>query len=339
MNDNSNLSDLTMYFLDECVKPYRREITNYNVEDVIKELIELLERNKGCPSVVFDRLDDEYKDFKPVVKTLADYSLQAHSYNVARNLIEEVKTYFRQDYENFIPWALIAGLGHDIGKAPELRNLYPHAVDDHQITSVRKLFELLSGKSEFLSKRVIVAVEHHHTFSIDDPFTNMLKKADHQARTQELVKLKKGFKEVRFKDWFDSDHFFNSIEPEINHVNERGKWKAFVFRGAIYCTPDFLFETIRNQCIEKKVADVAFIKYSEQASALKIFVSYLQEHNLIYHHLKPGQYFRVYEIAFHIGKRIRIPHIPLKPYFLYDLGEIESRKIGILQIIKSVTAV
>ncbi|RJR23063.1 MAG: HD domain-containing protein [Nitrospiraceae bacterium] len=338
MNENAGLSEATMYFIDECTKPYLKEIKSLNVEDVIKELIELLERNKDCPSVVFDRLDGEHRDYKPVVRTLADVSLQAHSYNVARYLIEEVKTYF-SDYANFIPWALIAGLGHDIGKTPELRILHPHTVDDHQITSVRKLFELMSGKAEILSKRVIVAVEHHHTFSVDDPFTNMLKKADHRARNQELVRLRKGFQEGRFIDWFESYHFFNSIEPEINHVNEKGKWKAFTFRGVLYCTPDFLFETVRKQCIEKQVADMAFIKHSEQASALKIIVNYLQEHNMIYHHLKPGQYFRVYEIAFYAGRKIRIPHIPLKPYIFFDLREIESRKIGILQIIKSVTAV
>lgn len=338
MIGNSSLSESTMYFIDECIKPYQKEIKSFNVEDVIKELIELLERNKDCPSVVYDRLDDEYRDYKPVVKTLADVSLQAHSFNVARYLIEEVKTYFN-NYANFIPWALIAGLGHDIGKTPELRSLHPHTVDDHQITSVRKLFELLSGKAEFLSKRVIVAVEHHHTFSVDDPFTNMLKKADHRARNQELVRLRKEFKEGRFRDWFESDHLFNSIEPEINHINDKGKWKAFTFRGVLYCTPDFLFETVRNQCIEKKVADMSFIKNSEQASALKILVNYLEEENLIYYHLKPGQYFRVYEITFYSGKKIRIPHVPLKPFFYYDLREIESRKIGILQIIKSVTGV
>jgi hypothetical protein len=338
MND-SNLFDPTMLFIEECVRPYMREIKRFDVEDVIKELIKLLERNKNCPSIVFDRLDDEYRDYRPVVKTLYDVSLQEHSYNVTRNLIEELKKHFRQDYENFFPWAIIAGLGHDIGKAPELRNLYPHSVDDHQITSVRKLFELLSGKPDSLSKRVIVAVEHHHSFLIDDTFTNMLKKADAQARTQELVRSNKGFKEGEFRDWFDSCNFFNRIGPEINRVNEKGKWKAFTFRGAVYCTPDFLFETVRNQCIEKKVADMVFIKYSEQSSALKIIANYLKEHDLVYYQLKPGQYFRVYEIAFHIDKRIRVPLIPLRPFVFYNLNEIESRKIGILQIIKSVRPV
>lgn len=67
-------------------------------------------------------------------------------------MIEEV-AYF-SNYANLIPWTLIAGLGHDIGKTPELRSLHPHTVDDHQKTSVRKLFELLSGKGGGIMARI-----------------------------------------------------------------------------------------------------------------------------------------------------------------------------------------
>ncbi len=324
-------------FWETCINPYHRVIQRQGVADVVKTLLDIMEKYGNCPSVSTNSKDTESADLFSVRDNLAQVSLKDHTYTVAYNLVEEVKKAYI-DYENHIPKAIITGLAHDLGKIPEFRDSRAYNTSEHHLISALKLNEILAGKELFWLKHVVKAVEEHHIHS-NDEFTILLKKADKAARQTELLTFTKEYSIMKFEDWFNVETFYKEIEPRINYSQVYGKWDAFTFRGIIYCKPDFVYDTIKKLCREAKALDLSFIYQSEKENALRKTVNKLREAELVPGLLAPNQIARKFEIKQKTGNSFKNILIPLKIVSFYDMEKIEARKMDFMQVIERVTPV
>jgi hypothetical protein len=325
------------FFWESCITPYEHVFQRQGVADVVKTLVEIIEKYGNCPSVSTNKKDSESADLFSVKDNLAQVPLKDHTYAVAYNLVEEVKTAYN-DYENLIPKAVVAGLAHDIGKIPEFRDSRAYNTSEHHLISALKLNEILAGKELYWLKHVIKAVEEHHICS-NDEFTILLKKADKMARQTELMKFTKEYSIMNFGDWFNTETFYREMEPKINYSPVYGKWDAFTFRGIIYCKPDFIYNTLQKLCKEAKALDLSFIYKSEKENALRKVVNKLREADLVPGLLAPNQIARKFEIKWKMGSPFKNILIPLKIANFYDMEKIEARKTDFMQMLERVTPV
>ncbi|KPK35927.1 MAG: hypothetical protein AMK70_04245 [Nitrospira bacterium SG8_35_1] len=320
-------------FWDKCIKPYQHVFDSQNVSDVLKELIEILEKHGHCPSVSVGKKDSEAIDLLSVNDNLVQVSLKEHTYAVAQNLVEIIKNSYLE-YEDHIPKAVITALAHDIGKIPEYRLSGAYNTYEHHLISGNKLSELFAGRDLFWIRQAVHAVENHHAHTSDD-FTLLLKQADRQARQFELIKFTKGYSIIPFEEWFKADALYKSIEPHINYIQSYRKWVAFTLKGVVYCKPDFLYDKAKELCREAKALDLTFIYESEKQNALRKVVSTLRKAEKIPDFLKSNQFTRKFELKTHVGKQ-RYMLTPLKCSESFNLLELESRKMGYLEIIDRV---
>ncbi|MRR59263.1 MAG: HD domain-containing protein, partial [Deltaproteobacteria bacterium] len=150
---------------------------------VIVKILQMLDKDGGCPSVVGKEeransheaerdLGDELYQF------LARVPLWQHSLLVARKYATKFQ------YDVMLPDALIIALGHDLGKIPRYyQKLYKSG--DHPALSTN----ILNGIPEYASlpnrtelSRVIMG---HHFLVPGSPLAEQLKAADGEARTVE----------------------------------------------------------------------------------------------------------------------------------------------------------
>ncbi len=322
-------------FWESCIKPYEKSIQRQGVADVVKSLLEILEKHGNCPSVSTNSKDSESADLFSVRDNIAQVSLKDHTYTVAYNLVEAVKKAYI-DYENHIPKAIITGLAHDIGKIPEFRDSQAYNTSEHNIVSALKLNELLAGKDLYWLKHIIKAVENHHIYS-NDEFTNLLKKADRAARQTELLTFTKDYRIVKFEEWFNVETFYREIEPRINYSQTYNKWDAFTFRGVIYCKPDFVYDAVKKLCREANVLDISFIYQSEKENVIRMILNRLREDELVPDLLAPNQIARKFEIKTKIANSFKNILVPIKVASFYAMDRIESRKMDFMQVIERVT--
>lgn len=323
-------------FINNHILPYRKQFENQEVLDLTVELIKLLEKHGDCPSVVSMRGDLGANYLLGVKNRLINISLKEHSYEVAMNMIEAIKeSYKGLSCNSLIPKVVIAGLAHDIGKIPELRSSPFCNTYEHHIISAQRLWEMFAGKNPFLAKNVISAVENHHAYSKDE-LTLMLKEADRQARTAEMLKLLQSGNTIPLENWFYIDEFYKRIEPYINFSKGSTKWKAFTFRGIVYCKPRFIYEIAKAFCIDTNHPDWGFLDNSLYENALYRIVNRLRDCGFISEQLGTDRFAGRYVINTHVGMKHKEILTPLNPIGFYNMKELEARKIGFLEIIKSV---
>jgi len=325
------------FFWEKCITPYEHVFQRQGVADVVKSLVEIIEKYGNCPSVSTNSKDTESADLFSVKDNLATVPLKDHTYAVAYNLVDEVKKAYR-DHENLIPKAVIAGLAHDIGKIPEFRDSGAYNTSEHHLISALKLNELLAGKDIFWLKHVIKAVEEHHIYSTDE-FSNLLKKADQSARRGELQAFTTNLTIMQFEEWFNVETFYKTIEPRINYSQVYNKWDAITFRGIIYCKPEFVYDTLQKLCKQAGALDLSFIYRSERDNALRKTVNKLREAELVPDLLPPNQIARKFEIKMKTGSSFKNILIPIKIAGFYNMDKIESRKMDFMQMIERVTPV
>jgi hypothetical protein len=325
------------FFWEKCITPYEHVFQRQGVADVVKSLVEIIEKYGNCPSVSTGSKDTESADLFTVKDNLVKVPLKDHTYTVAYNLVDEVKKAYH-DHENLIPKAVIAGLAHDIGKIPEFRDSGAYNTSEHHLISALKLNELLAGKDIFWLKHVIKAVEDHHIYSTDE-FSNLLKRADQSARRAELQAFTTNLTIMKFEEWFNIETFFKAIEPRINYSQVYNKWDAITFRGIIYCKPDFVYDTLQKLCKQARALDLSFIYQSERDNALRKTVNKLREAELVPDLLPPNQIARKFEIKMKTGSSFKNMLIPIKIVSSYNMDKIESRKMDFMQMIERVTPV
>ncbi|MBT0666433.1 HD domain-containing protein [Geobacter pelophilus] len=122
---------------------------------------------------------------------LAKISLRDHSIHVARKFQAMV------DHRQLLyPLGIIACLAHDIGKIPRICNQLPgeYTMTKHARAGAVAMERLIDGRlttREALA--VILAIRHHHDCNTNaSPILDLLRRADCEARDDELIGLFRG---------------------------------------------------------------------------------------------------------------------------------------------------
>lgn len=165
------------------------ENTDKAHRDVIARLLLLLDQEGDCASVVSQQTTNDIEtSWGNTYERLGKVSLLDHSLNVAETVIAELT---REESGHMINDAVIAALGHDIGKLPSKQPAI-YSYGDHYLGSA----EVLTGIPGFsrLSKKpkIIEAVKLHHKPAPEqDMLTKILQEADKKARQAELELVNK----------------------------------------------------------------------------------------------------------------------------------------------------
>ncbi len=314
------------------IQPYERVFASQGVKPLLQVVVDHLENLGHCPSIATDLKDTESFELHLVRDYLAQVSLKEHSYRVAEIIIELLKNTCL-DFEILVPKAVIAALAHDLGKIPEYRLSGIYNTSEHPPISAYKFKELAEEIRVSWLDDALEAIREHHSSS-KGHFTELLRQADRIARQRELLKLAKDFSVVPFHQWFDPQKLVKLLEPHINHIQSGGKWKAISFRGLVYCFPDFLFEKVKDLCLESKVLDLRFICISEKEAAFKLIITGLRLHGYIPEMLQPHRYAMKFYIKGPFGTK-ELVLTPLRGDF-FNLKEIEAKKAGYLTAIKEI---
>ena len=145
----------------------------------------LLDREGECASVVSQQAaagDVETSWDSSTYRKLGTVSLLDHTLNVAELVIAELD---KEEAGHMVNDAVIAALGHDIGKLPSKRPKV-YSFGDHPLTSAMVLQDL-PGSSRLKHRDEIQnAIKLHHKGDSNDLMTKILKDADMKARQAEL---------------------------------------------------------------------------------------------------------------------------------------------------------
>ncbi len=250
---------------------------------VVEGILELLDREGDCPSVVNSHGEIEASMETGTYNRLARVTLREHALDTANEMLRLV------DPGPMTPMTIIAALGHDLGKIPTYRQQL-YSLGDHPVISVTVL-DKVPGFSEMPNRGdIITAIRDHHRKPIDF-FSIKLKEADQEARKKELArsfslgnpgagresnpkeaeepsratsasretipwddenktedrKRKRKPREVELP-WYDGKAILQEITGRINQVDE-GRWEAFsMANGYVYIQVGLLWS------VAKKVA-------------------------------------------------------------------------------------
>jgi len=172
------------YRRPEIQRFHARWISHPVVKDMKKEIVEgllaLLDREGDCPSVVQKNNSEAERKYAPnVFDMLAAIPLWKHSLEVANHLAEAM------NQAMLIPDALIAGLGHDLGKIPVYQNTL-YLTGDHPIISIIVLHKIPGFESMSNRDEISLAIRQHHLLNPESSLGRALKEADHQVRLLEI---------------------------------------------------------------------------------------------------------------------------------------------------------
>ncbi len=245
---------------------------------VIEGILEIMDREGGCPSVVKAHGEAESLLEENAYSLLASVTLSRHTLNTAEEMLRLI------DPGPMTPMAVIAALGHDLGKIPGYRKKL-YSLGDHPVISVT-ILEKIPGFSEISNREDIVrAIRDHHRRPVDF-FSLKLKEADQEARKKEIahsislkneeigdppkaqdgegqkqtvtVATEAGYaggnnddgKKTKPREldlpWYDGQSILGEITPRINKMDE-GRWEAFsMSNGYVYVQVAFLWSVVKK---------------------------------------------------------------------------------------------
>jgi len=321
--------------LSEFFEPYRKFFKIYSTSDGFLSILDLLDREGHCSSVV---KSDRFREGYPlqVFEALKGVTLRDHSVNVARQMLKLLKKKYR-DYENLIPKALIVSFGHDLGKIPSLELASRDEVADHSELGAGKVGQFFSSEGSPLWVSSVLGVIRNHHRLVDDSLTLLLQKADTLARQEEALAGMSGFRSVKWDDWFDPSGFFKFLLPHINEVQYPGKWEAFSFGSYVYFSPYSLYDWARGYSLERKVLEMSLWRVLEREEVLRKIVGSLRRVGFISDQLPEGAVGRSYEVRMSIVRSVRLFLTPVKiDSFGVLPHKLEKKKMGKLSLIRSV---
>jgi len=147
---------------------------------VVEGILKILDQEGDCPSVVNSHGEIEANLETGVYNRLARVTLREHALDTARAMLRLV------DLGPMTPMAIIAALGHDLGKIPDYRQQL-YSLGDHPVISVT-ILDKIPGFSGMPNRgEIITAIRDHHRKPIDF-FSMKLKEADQEARKKELAR-------------------------------------------------------------------------------------------------------------------------------------------------------
>lgn len=255
----------SLLFVNEIIKPYTKKISSGHLKTIIR-LINLLEQNKDCPSVVAYAKTEpnilyknkEYISFdkKTRFDVYEQISIYKHSLNVARLILELIKQ-TSINKKDFIGKALIIALAHDIGKIKKYKmkaygengkrvNFKEFNEQPHQNISSIILYDGFADCPDL--KEIAEIVQRHHSGALgkEEVLLKFLIDADKGTRDMELDLYRKG------EDICDLAQMAKISQNTINKAKEA---KAPIKEQEVNTTKQELekednnLETIFNQAI------------------------------------------------------------------------------------------
>ena len=252
---------------------------------VCRQLVQLLDREGDCPSVVDVRGDVEAAWEANTYRLLAQTTLLDHSLDVADQVVRLLAD---NQAWHVIPDTLVAALAHDLGKLPSARGTL-YALGEHPLAASKVLAAVPGFKELGRKDEILRAIKLHHKVA-DGLLGKTLKQADQLARQQELeeamaaggpqeeggqegrTKLeggsaRQGVKEILAETtgpgvarqdsipprpldisyWFDAVGFLALLKPVINRLKGRRFLAFSMADGLIYFQVKALEQAARQQ--------------------------------------------------------------------------------------------
>ena len=316
----------------------------------IKEVLEILDRWGDCPSVVSGIEDKESRELSSTYEILSKISLLEHTLNVVYEMISICKK-SRKDWDLILGKIVIAGLGHDIGKIPQLREQSTsYCTGDHAIISYKILKEILPINIE--RDEILKAVRDHH-YHVTGELASLLKQADYTAREKEISKIDvkaalkfvadkreeetkdsdKSICELKGLEWLDLEEVLLRIEERINK-EEDGVFRAFSMRdGLVYVMPVLISDIVFKLAEENGHKELLI--YQDELNKRReieyFVVQRLRERELVSSIISEGYIGARFEILIkeETGKEIYKKgfYLPLRAEaFKVSLNDLEQRK-------------
>ncbi|PIP38550.1 MAG: hypothetical protein COX19_12100 [Desulfobacterales bacterium CG23_combo_of_CG06-09_8_20_14_all_51_8] len=264
-------------FYQEHIVPYKKILGTSGYLKPVTTLLALLDAHGNCPSVVKINQDHEYQTLQNVYDLLSKITLLDHSLNVAEQMITDIARAKTKDPEMIMGKILMAALGHDIGKIPDLMDAETYRKGDHPYISYLVLKKAIFTDPSPQHEDILHAVKSHH-YQVREGFTYDLRRADQAAREMEAERLslqgesaadlvqiiheqkasetkpqeqnstpkEKGASPEAFDlSWLDMDEFLSIIEPEINRIENNSYFRAFSMNnGLVYLMLSLVSETV-----------------------------------------------------------------------------------------------
>ena len=300
----------------------------------INRIMELLERYGDCPSVVNTIADSEKKVATRVGDILSKVTLRDHTFNVARIALRLLKDAYH-DPVGYVPAVIIAALGHDLGKVPELRSRDKYVKADHPPASASIIEEIFEkDKDAHWLKMVVKAIGEHHQ-SATDQLSELLKEADGKARQMEIEQAEKRAS-LAWEEWFDWKELLRRVGATINVTQTGSAFRAFSVDDAVYCDPTFLYETAGAMAAEKSIIDVSLLRDTDKDKALRRIVESLRKSDVLTSELGRAYTTRRYEIQIEQGKPKKMFLVPVKASAFENRAEFEAIKASGPPLIKGI---
>jgi len=197
----NNAPDFIKTFFEKQILPIKESlILTKTFIPILQLLIFLSQKGIDCPSVIGENEKNELASYAFLEKV----SLAEHSIHVAEEGLQLLREYFSDAFELVAGKALIAFLGHDIGKERAYRKLqqnpdFQYSTGDHPRFSAQVLNEIFLKEDIPGREEILYAVHRHHLSSANTPAPPLndnkerllwlLVQADRKAREKELLHM------------------------------------------------------------------------------------------------------------------------------------------------------
>lgn len=191
----------------------QRPVVKSEKKAVIEGILSILDQHGDCPSVVQRNHSEAEKKYdRSVFDKLATVPLWRHSLDVAGNLAGRMKQAI------MLPDALIAGLGHDLGKIPSYQDAL-YRTGDHPIVSIIALNRIPGYESLKNREDISLAIRQHHLVKAETPLGTDLKEADRDTRLAEISRLTDGpMPEPKKKEQSESKPEEPAVKKKVKKV-------------------------------------------------------------------------------------------------------------------------
>lgn len=310
-------------FKTKRVQEFYNSISKMNPKHlkVCKNLLDFLEENGNCPSVVPWDIPDAATNYdNKTHKQLEQVSLLDHSLNVAKRVIEDLT---KEKKPFLIPDAVVAALGHDLGKIPSKLFLV-HQLEDHTVPSAEVANNIAGFSSLAKSEEILVAIKNHHHDS-ENFLDQILIQANEEAREMEIEQAdtapepqvslptksmtdagrheaKKQASGIDIGGWFDIEAFLQEIKGTIN-VLSNGKFQAFSMpKGVVYVQVEMISDLLMEQAGKANASEIVMrdkSNNSEMKSVLLAAVQLFRSKGLIaVDELKEGHFMTFFDLHY-----------------------------------------
>jgi len=319
-------------FYSEVIEPHKEALAG--MLEGINRIMEILEWYGDCSSVVDTTADSEKKVATRVGDILSKVTLRDHTFNVVRTALRLLKETYH-DPVGYVPAVIIAALGHDLGKIPQLRSQGKYVKADHPLTSVSIVEDIFEkDKDAHWLKMVAKAIGEHHQ-SATDRLSELLKEADGKARQLEIEQAEKRAS-LAWEEWFDCKELLRRVGATINVTQTGSAFRAFSVDDAVYCDPTFLYETAGAMAAEKSIIDVSLLRDTDKDKALRRIVESLRKADVLTSELGRAYTTRRYEIQVEQGKPKKMFLVPIRASAFENRAEFEAIKAGGPPLIKGI---